>query len=307
MSQNKKILIFGTGAVGGYYGGMLAKAGHDVTFIARGENYKVLKEKGLTLILGEEESRFPIKVYDSSKGLGVFDYIFICTKSYHTEETCKLIKENVGENTAIGSFQNGVENEDIILRYFGSRNAIGALVFVASKLKEPGVIYQFGYNGGFVGELGKSKSERVQYISDVFQKCGVDVKVSEDILADLWNKLVWNTSFNSISVVTGKTVDEILSDSDTLELLKNIMEEVKAVAVAHDIAIREDTVQYNIDRSYYYKGFKTSMLQDFEKGREIELEGLVGVVIRKSKEKNIPVPNTEKVYNAIKAKIKTVV
>lgn len=305
MLTNKKILIFGTGAVGGYYGGVLAKNGYDVTFIARGENYKVLKEKGLTLVCGEEQSTFPVKVYETGKGLGIFDYIFICTKSYHTESSCEFIKENVGEDTAIGSFQNGVENEDIILKHFGSKKTIGALVFVASKLREPGVVYQFGYNGGFVGELDKSKTERIKYISDIFQKCGVDIKVSDDIQADMWNKLVWNASFNSISVISGRTVDEILNNTDTLELLRNVMEEVKAVALAHDISIRPDTVDYNIDRSYYYKGFKTSMLQDFEKGRQIELDGIVGIVLKKAKEKNLSVPNIEKIYRDIESKINT--
>lgn len=303
MNRNKKILIFGAGAVGAYYGGMLAKSGHDVTFIARGENYKALKEKGLTLICGENEFKFPVKVYDACDGIGIFDYIFICTKSYHTEESCRSIKENVGENTAIGSFQNGIENEDIILKHFGPQKTIGALVFVASKLKEPGVVYQFGYNGGFVGEFDRTKSERVKYLSDIFQKAGVDIKVSDDISADMWNKLVWNAGFNSISVYSLKTVDEILNTPETYKLLESVMNEVKDVALANGINIRPDTVKYNIDRSYYYKGFKTSMLQDFEAGRKIELEEIVGVVIKKAKEKNVPVPNIEKVYNSIKDKL----
>lgn len=303
MQRNKKILIFGAGAVGGYYGGMLVRAGYDVTFVARGENYKVLKEKGLTLIRDKEKETFPVKVYDSTKDLGFFDYVLICTKSLHTKESCESIKENVDENTTVASFQNGVENEDIIISYFGKKRTIGALVFVASKLNEPGIVYQFGYNGGFVGEFDKTKTERVKYLSDAFQEAGVDIKVSEDILADLWNKLVWNTSFNSISVITGKTVDEILKDEETHTLLKDIMNEVKDVAISLGINVRSDTVQYNIDRSYYYVGFKTSMLQDFEKGNPIELEGLVGVVLRKAKEKNIPVPNIEKVYGQIKDKL----
>lgn len=301
--KSKKILIFGAGAVGSYYGGMLVRAGHDVTFIARGENYKALKEKGLTLIRDKEQEIFPVNVFENAKGLGVFDYILICTKSLHTKESCESVKENVGENTTVASFQNGVENEDIIIDCFGKKRTIGALVFVASKLKEPGVVYQFGYNGGFVGEFDKEKTERVKYLSDVFQEAGVDIKVSDDILADLWNKLVWNTSFNSISVISGKTVDEILKCEETHALLKNIMNEVKDVAISLGISIRPDTVQYNIDRSYYYVGFKTSMLQDFEKGNPIELEGLVGVVLKKAKEKNIAVPNIERVYREIKDKL----
>ncbi len=309
-----RLLIFGTGAVGGYYGGMLAKAGlHnpaiDVTFIARGKNYEALKNNGLTLIKDKERENFKINVVETQfiASLPTFDYILICTKSLHTKDACESIKSIVSENTTIASFQNGIENEDIICKYFGKERTIGALAFVASKLLEPGVVYQFGYNGGFVGELDKTITQRVKDLSEMFQKSGVDVKVSPDILAELWNKLVWNTSFNSISVLTGKTVDEILNDNETHTLLESIMTEVKNTAIAQGINIRPDVIEYNIKRSYYYTGFKTSMLQDFEAGREMELEGLVGIVIKKAKEKNLKVPNVESVYNQIKKKIKTTV
>jgi len=296
-----KILIFGTGAVGGYYGGMLVKAGFDVTFIARGENYEALKKNGLTLIGDKEKDILPINVFDSSESLGTFDYIIICTKSLHTKNACESIKKNVGEHTTIASFQNGIENEDIICEYFGVEKTIGALVFLASRLTEPGMVYQFGYNGGFVGELDKSRSQRVQDLSDMFQQSGVDIKVSEDILSAIWNKLLWNTSFNSLSVLTGKTVDKLVDEDK--DMLINIMNEVKDVASAYDLKIRPDYIEFNLMRSKNLPGFKTSMLQDFEAGREIELDGLVGVVIRKAKEKNISVPNIEKIYNQIKEKI----
>ena len=305
MKNHKKLLIFGTGAVGGYYGGMLVRADFDVTFIARGKNYEALKKNGLTLIRDKEKENFTINVVEAHSISSLekqFDYILICTKSLHTKDACESIREIVGENTTIASFQNGIENEDIICSYFGREKTIGALAFVASELVEPGVVYQFGYNGGFVGELDKQITERVKDLSEIFQKSGIDVKVSSDILAELWSKLVWNTSFNSISVLTGKTVGEILNDNETHKLLQSIMTEVKNVAIAQGINIRPDTVEFNIKRSYYYKGFKTPMLQDFEAGREMELEGLVGIVIRKAKEKKITVPNIEKVYDEIKKK-----
>ncbi len=301
--MEKKILIFGAGAVGGYYGGMLAKHGYDVTFIARGENYKALKNNGLTIIRDKEEDKIPIKVFDSVTGLEDFDYVIICTKSHNTREVCNSVKEIIGENTTVASFQNGVENEDIICECFGRKRTIGALAFVASKQIKPGVVYQFGYNGGFVGEFDKTESERVKYLSNAFQKSGVDVKVSKDIMADLWNKLVWNASFNPISVVTEKTVDQILENEETYDLLKSVMNEVKETALAHGINIRPDTVQYNIDRSYYYKGFKTSMLQDYEARRPIELEGIVGIVLKKAKEKNVATPKISKIYYDIQEKL----
>lgn len=296
--KKKKLLIFGTGAIGGYYGGMLVRAGFDVTFIARGKNYEVLKNKGLTLIRDKEKGVIPVNVFSETKNLGYFDYIFVCVKSMDTEVAATQIKNNIGPVASVVSFQNGIENEDIIASVVGIEKVVGALVFVASRQIEPGVIHQYGYNGGLVGELDKRKTNRLLELQDMFQYSGVDIKISEDIIADFWNKLVWNASFNPISVLTGKTVDKILKED--ADLLKNVMAEVRDIALACGVNIRKDTVEFNLNRSKGFHGFKTSTLQDFERGKPIELEALVGVVIRKAKEKNISVPNIEKVYNQLK-------
>ncbi len=296
--KSKKILVFGTGAVGAYYGGMLVKTGYDVTFIARGKNYEALRNNGLILIRGEKKENLKIKVFDDISDHGVFDYIFICVKSMDTKEAALKIKDNVGPETTVVSFQNGVENEEILVKILGEKPVIGGLVFVASKIIEPGVVYQFGYNGGLIGELDCSKTQRVIDLENIFQSSGVDMKIVPDIKAELWNKLVWNTSFNSISVLTGKTVDKMLEED--YELIKNIMTEVKNVAVALGINIRLDAVEFNLNRSKGFTGFKTSMLQDFERGKPLEIEELVGVVIKKAKEKSLSVPVTESVYSKLK-------
>lgn len=299
---DKRLLIFGAGAVGGYYGGMLVRAGYDVTFIARGKGYDVLKQNGLTLIREDNKEILPIKVFNDTNSLGTFDYVFICVKSMDTRSAVQAIKDNVDKNTTVVSFQNGVENEDIIGEVIGIEKVVGALVFVASKLIEPGVVYQFGYNGGLVGELDYKKTNRILELKEMFQSSGIDVHISDDIRAELWNKLVWNASFNPVSVLTGKTVDKILEDKELYELTKNIMTEVRDVALAQGLNLRKDTVEFNLGRSKGFEGFKTSMLQDFEHGKPLEIEEIVGVVIRKAKEKNIQVPNIEKIYNKIKLK-----
>lgn len=295
--KSKKILIVGTGAVGGYYGGMLAKKGYDVTFIARGTNYKALKEKGLTLIRDGVKETIPINVKETPV-IGYFDYIFICVKSAQTEEAIKSILNNINENTSVISFQNGVENEEIISSIIGVKKTIGAIVFVAAQLTEPGVIFQSGYNGAVIGELTGKTTDRILEIQKMLLESEIDCKITENIQGELWNKLVWNASFNPLSVITGKTVDKLLAED--YDLVKDIMTEVKDVAIALGLNIRPDTVEFNLNRSKGFVGFKTSMLQDFERGKSIELEELVGVVIRKAKEKNIFVPNIERVYSQIK-------
>ena len=314
--KNKKLLIFGTGAVGGYYGGVLVKAGFDVTFIARGENYEVLKQNGLTLICDGKKEIFPINVVETpgrASLQGIFDYIFICVKSMDTKSAAEKIKNNVGPDTNILSFQNGVDNEEIIGDVVGIEKVISSNVYVASTQVSPGIIGQLGYNAVLFGELDRKESKRVLELKNILESAGILCAIPEDIVAELWNKLVWNASFNPVSVLTGQTVDKILEDKELLELVKNIMTEVRDVAIAHGIGIRKDTVEFNVERSrgvgrsstdgaQDFTGFKTSMLQDFEKGRPLELEALVGVVIKKAKEKNIKVPNIEKVYNEVKKK-----
>lgn len=325
--KNKKLLIFGAGAVGGYYGGMIAKAGFDVTFVARGENYKALKQDGLTLIRDGKKERIPINVMAiPAEGearsqserhelpQGKFDYILICVKSTNTKEAAESIINNIGENTAVVPFQNGIANADIIGAAIGTDKVIGANVYVASRLISPGVVDQFGYNAVILGELNRKKTKRLLELKEILDASDILCTLSEDIRADNWNKLVWNASFNPVSVLTGKTVDKMLENNETFELLKNIMTEVKSVAIAHGINIRQDTVEFNLNRSkgvirrnasesQDFTGFKTSMLQDFEKGKPLELEELVGVVIKKAKEKNISVPNIENVYTKLKEKI----
>ncbi|MBI3590711.1 MAG: 2-dehydropantoate 2-reductase [Candidatus Melainabacteria bacterium] len=315
--KTKKLLIFGTGAVGGYYGGMLVKAGFDITFIARGKNLEALKNNGLTLIINGKKENFPINVLETLHATSLkktFDYIFICVKSMDTKDAALKIKNNVGYHTNVLSFQNGVDNEEIIGEVIGIDKVIGSSVYVTSKQVAPGVIDQFGYNAVMFGELDKSESKRVSELKSILESSGIVCVLSKDILGDLWNKLVWNASFNPVSVLTEKTVDKMLSDKETFELIKNIMLEVKNVALAHGIGIRPDTVEFNINRSKNitpnatlsqdFKGFKTSMLQDFERGKPIELEEIVGVVIRKAKEKNVSVPNIFNVYTRLKEKVK---
>lgn len=301
--KNKKILVFGTGAVGGYYGGMLVKADYDVIFVARGKNYEVLKEKGLTLISNGKKEILLINAVKAIHELPQrFDYILVCTKSKDTRAVAETIKPIVNENTCVVSLQNGVENEDILCEVLGKEKVIGGLVFVAAKMIEPGVVDQFGYNGGIIGELDCKKTSRVLELQKILVDAGIDCKISDDIRAELWNKLVWNAAFNPLSVLTGKTIDKILEDPKLYELTKNIMTEVRDVAFALGLKIRSDTVEFNLGRSKGFTGFKTSMLQDFERGRPIEIEELVGVVIRKAKEKNINVPNIKSVYEQVKQK-----
>lgn len=302
----KSFLVIGTGAVGGYYGGMLAKSGYDVTFVARGKNLEVLKEKGLTIIIENKRERFKVKAIEDVSEISSdkhFDYVLICTKSMDTRSVVEKFKSKISSDTTVLSFQNGIENEEVISEIVGKEKVVGSIVYVASQLIEPGIVWMTGNHKITIGELDRSKSKRVLEIQAIFQDAGVECLVHDDILAEMWNKLVWNAAFNSMSVVTGKTLDEMLKDSSILEKVKLIMNEVKNTAIACRVNIRPDTVEFNIARSYGYIGFKTSTLQDFERGKPIEVDAILGVVIKKAKEHNVSVPVCEEVYGRIKSTV----
>ena len=317
--KDRKILIVGVGAVGGYYGAMLVKAGFDVTFLVRGKNYEALEKNGLTLIDNEKKTILPVKAIHELPlhklpPEKTFDYIFICTKGRDTKSAVQNIKHAVGKNSKVISFQNGVENIEIIGNIIGNEKVIGGNLYLNSWLIEPGVVEILGDYYIKIGEINKEvESIHELTLQKIFELSGINCQISPDIIADMWNKLVWNASFNPVSVLTGKTVDKMLEDKNSYELIKNIMTEVKDVAIAQGINIRPDTVEFNLNRSkgiinpnahlsQDFNGFKTSMLQDFENGKTLELEELVGVVIRKAKEKNISVPIIEKTYYQVKEK-----
>lgn len=306
--KDKKILIFGTGAVGGYYGGMLAKSGHAVTFVAKGRNFEAIKKNGLTLTVENVTHNLKIRIINSENyniQNEIFDYIFICVKSMDTITVTNKIKSNIGPDTVILSLQNGVENEEIISSIVGKEHVIGGFCYVASQLVEPGKINMLGNSGVTIGEFNREKTKRVFDLQSIIQNSGVNCTVSDDIEAEMWNKLVWNTAFNSLSTLTGKTLDQILENNNLLNQVTNIMNEVRDTAIASGVKIRPDTVEFNLNRSYGYTGFKTSTLQDYERGKPLEIEELVGVIVRKGKEFNIPTPYTEKVYSELKKLIKT--
>lgn len=296
--KQKKILVFGTGAVGGYYGGKLVKAGYDVTFIARGKNHDILKQNGLTLIEESEKNVFPIKIHENSKELGHFDFILICTKARETKNVVKNIINNVSEKTQIASFQNGAENEEIIASVFGVDKTIGASLYVNSWLVDPGVVEVLGNYYITIGSLTTKETKEVKELGEIFKSSGIKSNISSDIVADIWNKLVWNAAVNPLSVLTKKTLDEILDDKDLYGLVRNILIEGRDVALANGINIRRDTVEYNLACVKNYKrGIITSTLQDYERGKPIEVEEIIGVIVRKANKVGMKVPNIEKVYN----------
>jgi len=300
-----KFVIFGAGGVGGFYGGMVARCGHEVVFIARGEHLRAMKEKGLTVKSfkhGEfnvKENK-KVKFTDNPKEAGKADVVLVCVKSYDTEEIAPLIKPMLKEDTVVVSVQNGIENEEILAKYLGKEHVLGATAFVGTYVSEPGVVVHEAAGLLEIGELSGELSERVKRLVEEMKKCGIEARVSKDINYTLWKKLVWNVAFNPYSVVTKATVGEMLSFPETYEILRNLMLECYRVAEAYGVKLKPRTMENYLKSTPDLMNYKTSMLLDFEKGKPIEIEGITGALIRKAEKKNIPVPYNRCVYGTVK-------
>lgn len=318
------IIIYGVGAIGGFYGTKLA-AYHDInpnfqlSFIARGETLKVLQHKGSTLISKKEtlgamqESIIRVNnlnLYTSYSEIQNIDrdeltVVLLCVKSKDTISACQDIKTQLTDNTIIVSIQNGVESEERIASILGAQHTIAALTNIAAEVLEPGIYMQKGNYGFIVSELDGQESERLKQLCDLLKAADIHVKISKQIYIDLWSKLVWNAAFNPTSVLYEMTIGPLLADPEIKNIIQSVMAEVKTVAAAQGYKLADDIDLDHMKRTDVpeWHDFRTSMLQDYQRGRAIELDDLLGVVVKRGKQFNVPTPYAEKLHEDLKSKL----
>jgi 2-dehydropantoate 2-reductase len=297
-----KILIMGTGGVGGYYGGLLAQQGNKVTFISRGAHLYAIRHEGLKvksvhgdfIILPANATEDPAKVER-------VDLILFCVKTYNTDEAAEAIRPAVGPQTVVLSLQNGIDAAERIGKVIGVDHVLGGATWLSSSVEAPGVIKQISQFRRIVfGELAGGHSERIQAIYEVLNQTGITVEISEDIQKVLWTKLVFITAVSSIGSLTRLPMGDYRSVPETRRLLSGIMEEVESLARAQGVNLDGDVVQKwleFIDNSAPH--IKPSMQLDVEAGHRTELESMIGVVGRKGRELGIPTPVADFVYASL--------
>lgn len=272
-----KIIIAGAGAVGGYYGGVLAHAGHDVFFIARGAQLKALRERGISVksINGDFTLPSP-KCGENADSFGPADLILVCFKTYDTVKTLDLYKAGAGPDTAIISLQNGVDNEDIIADRYGADKVLGGVSFIGSRVESPGVILHTAASAIAIGELDGGVSDRAKKLGDVFEKAGVKCKVSGDIKRDMWGKTIWNIGFNAICAILECSAQEAIRFEETKSVVRAAMMEWIAVAKAAGVDLTPDMADKHIERTFTAGEIIPSMLQDKRAGRRMEIDTFNG-------------------------------
>jgi 2-dehydropantoate 2-reductase len=298
-----KIAVFGGGGIGGFLGGALAKSGEDVTVIARGKHLQAIRERGLSVesvALGNFRTK--VKATENSSEVGPADLILFCVKSYDTENALRSISLLTGEDTAVLSFQNGIDNEDKIAQQVGKGHVLAGAISVESFISEPGVIQQtWGPALMAMGEMDGTVTERAKKIHSALVNAGLKCDLSNRILEILWNKFLFICPTAGICSVTRASIGEVMESEETRRLYLAAMKEVEAVAKASGIALAGDVVQRTFEQAGRVdKSTKPSMLRDLERGKRLEVDALSGSVCRLGRKLSVPTPVNDFIYASLK-------
>ncbi|MFQ5631937.1 MAG: 2-dehydropantoate 2-reductase, partial [bacterium] len=280
-----------------FLGAKLALAGYDVTLIARGPHLEAMRKNGLTLIIGEEKKTARVSCTDDPATAGPQDYVIITLKAHSVSPIVDKIAPLLGPKTAVVTAQNGIlwwyfhklggpwegrrlENADPggrIWKTLGPERAIGCVVYPSCEIVEPGIVRHLHGNRFMLGEPDGSKSERAVALSRAFTSVGLKAPVRPRIRDDIWLKLWGNVSFNPVSVLTLATLEQITGDAGARSVIRDMMVEAQAVAEKLGVKFKVD-VDTRIGWAKDVGAHKTSMLQDLEQGRPMEIDALVGTV-----------------------------
>ena len=287
-----KILIMAAGAVGGYFGALLSEH-NNVMLIARGKNLKTIEKDGLE-IQSDKSGNFNTKVKCLQTPPVSYepDLIIYCVKSYHNEEACKLLRPTVGANTSILTLQNGIGAGDFLANYFGKSRVILGAAYIEAEQIEPGKIVQHGDDCEIVfGEESGLKSARSKSISQILTKSSIDNRISTDITADLWKKLILICALSGMTCLTRSSFSDVLDNQQTRDLTELVMREAESVSRHMKINIPRNYVEEMM--SYFLKNSSelvSSMYQDLVLNKPLELSVINGAITRLGGEFRIPTP-----------------
>jgi 2-dehydropantoate 2-reductase len=295
-----KIAVVGAGAVGGYFGGMLARAGAPVVFIGRPAFVDAIKQNGLFLDTVQFQERVKVEASTDLAAARDANIILFCVKTTDTAETAGAMARVLAKDVVIISMQNGVDNAEQI-EAASALKALPAAVYVAASVPAPGTVKHVGRGDLVLGP----KNEITERVAAVFNRANVPCRISENLAGELWTKLVWNCALNALSALGKVTYGEILASADSRQLLETTVYEVLAVAKASGIqpAGLEDPKTalagaYKVAQSM--AATRSSTSQDMMRGKKTEIDSLNGFIVRRARELNIAVPVNHALFTLVK-------
>jgi len=310
-----KFLIAGAGAIGAYLGACMHRAGEDVTLFARGPHLRAMQERGVRVLSADGDFEARPKIVEKLEDAGDVDVIVLGVKAHSLTQLAPQLKPLLREHTTVVSTENGIpwwyfqlgagefanlhiEHVDpggVIGRAIDPRSVVGSLVYLATEVIEPGVVRHIEGNRVSLGEPDGSKSERTRAIAAALIKAGIKCPVTARIRNEMWVKILGNVAFNPISALTRSTIVQMVRDPEVSVLVRRIMQETEAVANKLGVEL-PISIEQRIAGAEKVGEHKTSMLQDLEAGRPLELEAVVGAVLEIAERLEVPTPNIRAVY-----------
>jgi 2-dehydropantoate 2-reductase len=287
-----KIAVVGSGAVGGYFGGRLAAAGCDVAFLARGPQLDALRRDGLTIVSPSGDLRLPhIKATDRPAEIGPVDIVLFAVKLYDVESAVVSLAPLIGRDTAVITVQNGVEVVETVRGHVGREHVVGGAAYIMAAVEAPGRIRHTAKDSLVFGESDGSRSPRLTAFEAAAQRAGFGATLSTNIEGDLWTKFVRLATWSGMTTVTRSPMGVVRDDPALTAMMWAALDEAIAVAHARGVplpdTVREETLA--LVKSFPDNS-KSSMLEDLEHGRRLELPWLSGAVARMGREAGVPTP-----------------
>lgn len=303
-----KIIIAGIGGVGGYFGGLLAKhfykdPGIEICFLARGANLTQIKTKGLKIIHGKKQFiAHPSLATDNAGEIGTADFIILCTKAYDLEDTLTQLAPCIHPRTVILPLLNGVDSRERIIKMFPGNLTLEGCVYIVSRLKEPGLIENSGNVQTLYFGLDHLLNNQLTLLENLFLKAGIEVTRSEKISTIVWEKFIFISPTATATSYYDKTIGELVADKNTLQTVRELLEEIKQVATAKQIPFSTNISENVINRLTALPfGTTSSMHSDFLNHKShTELESLTGYVVKEAKKYRLAAPAYSRMYEQLR-------
>ncbi|RLP10667.1 2-dehydropantoate 2-reductase [Propionibacterium australiense] len=296
-----RFAVVGAGGVGAFLGGRLARAGHDVSFVARGRTLEALRARGLRLT-GDEDFTVPAAATDDPASIGPVDYVLSCVKATQITEALAAAGPLLGPGTAVVTTQNGVDGPRLTADVVGAGHTLPGVMKIFAMIERPGVIARRGGPGTLeVGEWDNAGTARVRALRAVLEGAGVGSPEPDDIWAVLWRKAMMVIPLGELGAITGLTLGELLARPRLADLWRRATAEIAAVARAHGIDVGEDAVEETMAfNARQPAGSTASLCRDLMAGRPSELDPQTGAIVRLAHEAGVPVPLHDLMYEVLR-------
>ena len=297
-----RIAVMGAGSIGGYFGGMLARAGNQVTLIARGDHLAAISQHGLKVVRDDEEFTVRCDATDNPGQVGQVDLALLTVKSYQNQQAIPAMKPMVGPQTDVLCLQNGIDTYQDAVAAFGKERVLPGAAYIEAGIRAPGVVTQKGSGVRIsFGEQDGRNSERGAAIAALLENSGIPALFELDIRKTLWTKFLFIATLAGVTTMSRETMDQLMPRPEWKRVILECLEEIEGVGRASGVNLDPEVVQQTVD---YMEGsldeMHASMHADIVAGRPLELEALNGAVVRAGRDANVPTPINDVIYAMLK-------